>query len=449
MSRPGVRLRAALLAAALATAGCADRQAPTVPRRRANVLIYLVDTLRVDHLGCYGYARPVSPSIDALAAQGVRFENAIAHSSWTRPTVASVLSGLTPLEHGVRTLQDRLPEDVETLPEILRAAGWSTAAFSPNWHVSEQTGFAQGFETFDFFPRDPSSESLTRRVLGWLDARPPEASSARPWFVYAHALDPHAPYAPPADLRRRFAGGVTRPGAGSHDDIVATLKLRRRDRGDRVRDLRALYDAEIADTDRQLGHLLEGLRARRQYDDTLVVLVADHGEGFDEHALLGHGNSLYGELVDLPLIVKPPGPARPRREAELARQIDVLPTVLAALGLPRAVAASGRDLLSAASPTEAPFAVIDLSYERRRGIGLVTREWKYLEPLSRRFARRRQLYSRLDDRLDAIDLAERQPTQLGALARILAREMLRPARRAPQATIDPQGEEALRALGYL
>jgi arylsulfatase A-like enzyme len=449
VSRRRTRLRTALIVVGLTTAGCADRQPPLAPRVRANVLIYLVDTLRVDHLGCYGYPRPVSPAIDAFAAQGVRFENAVAHSSWTRPTVASVLTGLTPFEHGVRSLEDRLPEGVETLPEILRAAGWSTAAFSPNWHVSESTGFAQGFEAFDFFAQDPSSESLTRRVLSWLDTRPAEVSSTRPWFVYAHALDPHAPYDPPADLRRRFAGGVARPGAGSHDDIVATMKLRRRDRGDRVRDLRDLYDAEIADTDRQFGRLLEGLQARRQYDDTLIVLVSDHGEGFDEHALLGHGNSLYGELIDIPLIVKLPGPARPRTEAGLARQIDVLPTVLAALGLPSAPATSGRDLLSPRPSPETLSAVIDLSYERRRGIGLVTREWKYLAPLSRRFGRRHELYSRVDDRLDATDLADREPGQSGALARILALETRRPARRAPQATIDAPGEEALRALGYL
>jgi arylsulfatase A-like enzyme len=440
--------RKILLAIAGLAAACTERPHPPAPRQPPNVLIYLVDTLRVDHLGCYGYPRPVSPAIDALAAEGVRFEHAVAHSSWTRPTVASVLTGLTPLEHGVRGLQDRVPEDLETLPEILRGASWATAAFSPNWHVSEQTGFTQGFETFDFFPQDASSDSLTRRVLAWLDARPPQVSG-RPWFIYAHALDPHAPYAPPADLRQRFAAGVSRPGAGSHDDIVATMKLRRRDRGARVRDLRDLYDAEIADTDRQFGRLRAGLRARGEYDDTLIVLLADHGEGFDEHALLGHGNSLYGELVDIPLIVKPPGQARPRLDSELARQIDILPTVLAALGLPRSAASSGRDLLSADPPAEAPFAVIDLTYQRRRGIGLVTREWKYLEPLSRRFGRRHQLFARLDDRLDADDLADREPAQLRALARILAREVGRPSRRAPRATIDPQGEEALRALGYL
>jgi arylsulfatase A-like enzyme len=425
-------------------AGCARRE-PAGPARH-NVLIYMVDTLRADHLGCYGYSRPVSPSIDAFAAGSVLFENAVAHSSWTRPSVASILTGLTPLEHGVRRRADKLADEVQTLPELLQAAGWSTAAFSPNPHVSRATGFRQGFDRFAMFLDDTRSAALTRHVLQWVDARPAQGP---PWFVYAHALDPHGPYQPPADLRQRFAAQVTRADAGTTEDLIAAMRMRPGSRAGRVRELRDLYDAEIADTDRAFGALLEGLRQRRLLEDTLIVFVADHGEGFDEHRLLTHGNSLYAELIDIPLIVKLPGRAPARREAALARQIDVLPTVLAALRLPPLAAARGRDLFAQRPPSRPPVAVLDLFYERRRGVGLVAGDWKYVHGRSRQFGRGQMLFSRRQDRHDTADLREQEPRRLAAMAALLERELGRAGQDAPPAELDRQAEEALRALGYL
>ena len=334
------------------------------------------------------------------------FENAVAHAPWTRPSVASVFTSLTPLEHGVRQRADRLSDEAETLPEILRAAGWSTAAFSTNAHVSAATGFAQGFDHFDLSLEDTHSQALTRRVLDWLDRR---GETAVPWFVYAHALDPHPPYTPVDDLRRRFAAGITRPGAGTHPDLIATMRMRPAERVERVREFRDLYDAEVADTDRALGGLVDGLRSRGQFENTMVVVLADHGEGFDEHGLLTHSNSLFAELIDIPLIVKLPGRAPARRETALARQIDVLPTVLAAVGLPPSAAARGRDLLAAGPAPAQPIAVLDLAYERIKGSGLVIGEWKYIEGRSKQFGRRPMLFSRRTDRGDVADLGEREP----------------------------------------
>jgi arylsulfatase A-like enzyme len=358
----------------------------------------------------------VSPAIDALAAEGVLFENAVAHSSWTRPSVASILTGLTPLEHGVRRRPDRLADDLQTLPEILHAAGWHTAAFSPNPHVSSATGFGQGFDHFEMLLDDTRAQRLTERVLAWLDGGGLET----PWFVYAHALDPHGPYQPPADLRQRFAATVSRPGAGSRDDLIATMRTPFRDRAGLVRDLRDLYDAEIADTDRGFGLLLAGLRQRRQLDDTLIVLLADHGEGFDEHRLLTHGNSLYAVVVDIPLIFKLPGPGPARRDESLARQIDVLPSILAALRLAAPAAARGRDLFAAQPPGVPPAAILDLLYERHRGAGLVTGDWKYVHGLSRQFGRGDMLFSRGADRLDTTDVGDREPQRRAEMASLVA-----------------------------
>jgi arylsulfatase A-like enzyme len=440
------RTAGALLLAGLA-AGCADRQASSpAAAPRPNVLVYLIDTLRADRLGCYGNPRGLTPAIDAFAGQAVLFENAVAHAPWTRPSVASVFTSLTPLEHGVRRRTDRLADEAETLPEILRAAGWSTAAFSTNAHVSAATGFDQGFDHFDLSLKDTHSETLTRRVLDWLDGR---GKAADPWFIYAHALDPHPPYVPVDDLRRRFAAGITRPGAGTHPDIIATLRMRPAERVERVRELRDLYDAEVADTDRAFGALLDGLRGRGNFENTVIVVLADHGEGFDEHGLLTHSNSLFAELIDIPMIVKPPGKTPARRETALARQIDVLPTVLAAAGVPPSAAAHGRDLLAAGPPPAPPIAVLDLAYERIKGSGLVIGEWKYIAGRSKQFGRRPMLFSRRTDRGEVADLGEREPARRAAMAEILARELGRRGQRPARATLDTEGEAALRALGYL
>ncbi|HEU5321013.1 MAG TPA: cation:dicarboxylase symporter family transporter, partial [Methylomirabilota bacterium] len=313
----------------------APRPEPAAPAvaakgKRPNVLLYLVDTLRADRLGCYGYGRPVSPHLDAFAGRAVLFERAVAQSPWTRPSVASILTGLLPTAHGVQTLEDRLPEAARTLPEILRAAGYRTAALSTNHHVATGTGLAQGFDDF-FLDEEHHAEPVVRRAVAWLDRR---TAKERPFFLYVHTLDPHAPYQPPAVWRQRFAPGV-RPEAGSREDLDRLYRSRGEERAARIAEVSRLYDAEIAAGDEAFGQLLAALRERGLYDDTLIVFVSDHGEELGERGGLGHGHSLYQELLSIPLVVKPAGrqPAG-RRSSRLAQQVDLLPTVLAAAGLP-------------------------------------------------------------------------------------------------------------------
>lgn len=424
------------------------RHPETVPVRkekkqgkpRPNVIIYLVDTLRADRLGCYGYPKPTSPHLDRFAEGATLFETAVAQAPWTRPSVASILTGMGPLAHGVRTLEDRLPDAADTLPERLRAAGYRTAAFSTNWHVSVDTGLAQGFDDFHFFPDEPDSTSVNRRVLSWLDGH----RGSKPFFLYIHALDPHAPYMPPPDLRRRFAPGSPSQ-AGTREGLRRIYKARGEKRSALLAEVTPLYDAEIAANDRSFGALLSALKERKLFEESLIVFVSDHGEAFGEHRDFGHARSLHAEELDVPLVVKLPSQARGERSARLAQHVDLLPTVLAAAGLPPAPGLRGADLFW---PGESGPAFSHLSYSGRVGMSVVLDGWKRIEPWSRKLGRRPELYRGNDE---YNDLAGSHPVRSGFLASLLRAEKLRSRHglRPEQAGMDEETRRGLEALGYL
>jgi arylsulfatase A-like enzyme len=432
-----------------------ERRAEPGPRPwsgRPNVILYLVDTLRADRLGCYGAVKPVSPAIDGFAGGATLFERAVAQSSWTRPSVTSVLTGLGPLAHGVKTLDDRLSDAAVTLPELLRAAGYRTAAFSTNPHVSAATGLAQGFDHFELLTGDPSSAAVNRRVLGWLagpSGNAENADKASPFFLYIHTIDPHAPYEPPFELLQRFAPGVL-PDAGSVEEIRRAYLARGEERSRRMAQLSALYDAEVAANDRSFGELLAELRRRGLYDDALIVFAADHGEELGEHGDLGHGQNLYGQTLDVPLIVKWPRQTRGGRVPHLAQQLDLLPTLMSAAGLRPPPGLPGADLFTL-GPGRRAFS--HLSYEGRDGMSLTEGDWKLILPLSRKFGLGPELYRRGDDRGERVNRAASDDVRAGWLRAQIRLELLRSRAAgeapAPRAEIDEETRKALEALGYL
>lgn len=422
------------------------RQSAPVPVRkekkpRPNVVIYLVDTLRADRLGCYGHPKPTSPHLDRFAEGATLFETAVAQAPWTRPSVASVLTGLGPLSHGVRTLEERLPDAADTLAERLRAAGYRTAAFSTNWHVSADTGFAQGFDDFVLVPREGSA-AVNRRVLAWLGRH----QGREPFFLYVHVLDPHAPYTPPPDLRRRFAPGA-RPEAGTLDNLRRIYAVRGKRRAARIAEVAPLYDAEVAANDRSFGALLSALRERKLFDESLIVFVSDHGEALGERGSFGHARSLYAEELNVPLVAKLPGQTRGERVSRLAQHVDLLPTVLAAAGLPPASGLPGRDLFGPPGERE-PAAFSHLSYRGREGMSVVADGWKRIEPWSRKLGQRPMLYRGGDE---SLDLAAKNPVRSGFLGSLLRAETLRGRQglRPERADMDEEARRQLEALGYL
>jgi choline-sulfatase len=454
-----------LTAPALRASECpAGARAAAEPRPAAgddlvpwpNIIIYLVDTLRRDHLGCYGYPKPVSPNIDALAREGVLFEHAICQSSWTKPAVASVFTGVWPGTHNVVEENEALPDAALTLAEILWAAGFRTAAFVANGHVNRQFAFDQGFDDFVFFMPDgepavpPHSDVVSRSLLQWLDAHHTE----HPFFLYVHTVDPHDPYAPPPDFRSRFAGDVHDRDLGSRESMKRIRRQRRTD-DKTLRDLVALYDAEIAFNDHTFGQLIATLERMELYDDTLIVFMADHGEEFRDHNNWGHGQTLYGESLDLPLVVKFPSRDgwRGRRVTHLAQHIDVLPTILDYLGLPIPSVTEGQSLLPAIRQDGARldrrgFAHLD-RFGRRRAC-VVDGPWKLIRTGASAQARF-ELYNRELDRHEETNEIKRRPVIAGYLTALLREKELRKGERfaPPSAVIDEKTRESLRALGYV
>ena len=312
-------------------------------------LLIVVDTLRADELSCFGSTAVETPALDLLARDGIVFEAARAPAGWTRPSVVSIMTGLSPLVHGSNEATRALSQEATTLAESFRKAGWRTAAFGENALLLPPSGLAQGFELYDFFPRYHANPplgkllmnaawpdrmlrgllapDLTRFALRWLDAHP-----AEPTFAWLHYLDVHQPYtpapsfgpkaAPPPGMSRRF---------GELDPIrlgLMTPNLEEREW------IRALYRAEIRQLDSEIGNLLDGLRERGIYDDTTIVFTSDHGEEFWEHGGYEHGHTLYDELLRVPLIVKLPQSAGAGARVPASVTIEsIAPTLLGVIGI--------------------------------------------------------------------------------------------------------------------
>jgi len=305
------------LAAALTLLLCGgDRPARA---EAPNVVLYVIDTLRADHLGCYGYSRATSPSLDAFAHDAVRFARAYSTSSWTRPATASILTGLHPLRHRAITRANPIVADVPLLSELLHGAGYRSEGFVTNVHVSSRWGFGRGFDSYEDVEEvahSNRSDAVNREVLDHLGKIQP------PFFLYLHVLDPHSPYdAPPpfADKWREHGTGPVQP----HE--VASLG---------VEEVVAAYDQEIAYTDHNFGELVAELKRRGWYDNSIIVVTADHGEEFLDHGGLVHGHTLFEELVRVPLLLKLPGNRHAGTSAsDPVSVMDIAPTILRQAGL--------------------------------------------------------------------------------------------------------------------
>ncbi|HBL28352.1 MAG TPA: hypothetical protein DD490_16080 [Acidobacteria bacterium] len=425
--------------------------APPPTAGRPNVIVYLVDTLRADRVGPYRSGRSITPHLDAFAREATVFLHTVAQAPWTKPSVTSIFTGLGPLLHGVRRVEDKLPPEAVTAAEHFQAGGFSTAAFSTNFHVRVQSGLAQGFGHFDFQPDEAASNQVGSRVLHWLDRRPPG-----PFFLYVHTIDPHAPYTPPADLRKRFAPDA-RELAGYDVDLRQIYKLRGDERRKRIAELLPLYDAEVAFADQSFGAFLDALRARGLYEGSLIVFVADHGEELGEHGELGHANDLFQEELRIPLLVKWPGQREGREIRALAQQIDLLPTVLAAAGLPVPSGLAGVDLARIAAAGADPRALWDrtaishLSYRGREGLSAVHAGWKLVQPQTRELAAGPLLFQLGEDPAESVNRLGDAPVRAAWLRSLLRREEERgrSGLKAQTDVMDAETRKALEALGYL
>ena len=449
-------LSARALLAALAvvlTGGCG---APDAPAARNAVLI-VVDTLRRDHLGSYGYHRDTSPAIDRLARESVVFERAYATSGWTAPSVASILTGLYPSAHRLEQPKTALPDSVPTLAEALRDAGFATVGIVSNVILGAKSGLQRGFDELDEAHagghRYVSTPGVTDTAIAALERL---SAAERPFFLFVHYFDPHHVY------RSHPEYGFAASSAGRLDGAESIVNLRAMRPpldADEVAFIRDLYDEEVRYTDSGIARLLDALKALGRTDDTAVLLTADHGEEFLERGWLGHTRTLYDELVRVPLMIRVPGVA-PRRISREAISLTALaPTLLELLGVAAPAHFQQRSLaplLTGDSWSDAPplmevdFVPVYQEYagKQTRRQSLVVGRWKIIRDA---IAGRLELYDIELDPGETQNLAHQEPEQLRTLTRQLdrrLREVSAAGTSAKSRTLSEQETEALRALGY-
>jgi choline-sulfatase len=288
----------------------------------AGVVLITIDTLRADHVGCYGYRRGATPAIDALAKQSAKFGHAFAPVPLTLPSHAALLTGTYPFYNGVRDQPGfRLPDDIPTLAEHFLRSGYATAAVLGSPVLSRRFGLNRGFEDYnDRFGASTEeleagltnikrpADSVVRLALAWLDGKTP----GKPFFLWLHFYDPHLPYRAPEPFRSRFAN---RP-----------------------------YDGEIAYTDSALAKLIAGLRSRGLFDSSVIALTADHGEGLGDHGESTHGYFIYDSTIRVPLLVKPASATRAGNIRTAVSLVDLAPTLLRLAGIPVPSSMQGTDI---------------------------------------------------------------------------------------------------------
>lgn len=368
-----------------------------------HIILYVLDALRADHLGCYGYGRNITPHIDQLATEGVVFANCFTSTTWTRPVAASILTGVYPTVHQATTRDNMFSVGLKRLPEMLKAGGFATAAFNTMGNIAGEIGFSRGFDHyFDLFRQPdlvakrhrlnaakegllhtaeaeialPLAEDINDYLLPWLAERP-----AQNTFSFVWSIETHEPYGAPEPFRR-YGGPGYQPGAGESDDI------RSAGQADRAR-LMNLYDDGIFYNDHCLGQLVANLQQLGIYDETLFIIVGDHGEAFYEHGFYTHGHPPYDELIHVPLIMKfPHGEFAGQRVAGLAELIDLVPTVTAVTHLPQPAETrrfiQGKNLLPLLNKdTEAvrtyTFSDTQSLAIHNRYLSVRSQEWKYIQ----------------------------------------------------------------------
>jgi arylsulfatase A-like enzyme/Flp pilus assembly protein TadD len=394
--------------------------------RPLNVVVITIDTLRPDHLHCYGYSRIETPTIDRIASSGALFENGVTQTPLTPPSHASIFTGLNPPSHKVRdTGGFILSPSTPTLASLLEQRGWDTAAFISSAVLKKRFGFEHGFAVYDDKMPRPGNrqevlEDAERRAgdtvnhaVEWLDSR-----GEKPFFLWVHLYDPHTPYDPPSPFREQYKD---RP-----------------------------YDGEIAYADRELGRLMESLRRKSPPEKTLVAVLSDHGESLGEHGEFSHGVFLYDSTLRIAFLISGPGVPPGLRVTPQARTIDLLPTILDLMGsaAPAGVEGvslvplfSGKDATTAVSYAETLFPKINLGWAELRAIR--TNQWKYIR------APRPELYDLSRDPRETNNVLAEHPYEVRKLeAQLAAASRLAGSEKVETTLMDEHTLAQLKSLGY-
>jgi len=452
-----------------------------------------MDATRADHLSAYGYSRATTPNLVRLAKRGVLFRNAMANSSWTHPSVPTILTSLYPSTHQVNLVASGLHPSIPTLPQVLKQGGVATAVFSANTFISPLFGFGRGVDLFvysqpswflqlmlghileKFLPKmkqalqrvewrlnpqastaaeDTSARALNRAFLAWAKQTLPQR-----FFAYFHYMEPHAPYQPSERSKALFVSEPVEEGLGERAFVVHGILPFQR--GEPVspaqrQQIIGLYDAEIRDLDAALGELFAGLRELGIEEQTLVIVTADHGEEFFDHGGWGHGHSLHQELLHVPFILS--FPARlPGGQVVDTRvsHVDLMPTILELCGIRTTLPLEGRSLLPLmehpSAPVEDEVVYSEVYHGGASARALIRGRYKLIAADSGS-ERDVALYDIQDDPTETRNLAAQKPAVVSSLQAELSQRANAAAGRSRgvvTAKLDDATRSQLRALGYL
>ena len=461
-------MRYAWLMLAAITSGSALRCAPA-DKSLPNVLLITVDTLRADHVSCYGYGRNTTPYIDGLAREGSRFSRAYTSIPLTGPAHISLFTGRYPQENGVRRNGVAPPDEraLVTLPQILRGHGYQTGAFISSWPLlGRLTHLDRYFRTYDetltrsyqIFNSSRYAEDVTPPALKWLHKH---ANNKKPFFLWVHYFDPHEPYIFRADFE------PPKVDKAHPDEATQDGDMRERVRG---------YDSEIYYTDHNVGKLLQALDDMHIKDSTMVVLVADHGESLGQHSYVGHGRYVYEGIIHIPLIIRYPGHVKAGQVIDTPVSIiDVTPTIVD-LSVKNVVAVkkkvpivfSGRSLAASLEDGKNPTdrRIYYVTFPGKKGYAPQWLSWMWVknEELPLRFGRiddfSKMTWDPTEKKLSLYDLrsdpyedhprviADSNPTYEADTSE-LKKWFSRTATRAAEKKLSAHDEEVLKSLGYV
>ncbi len=423
--------------------------------KHGNVLVVCIDSLCADHLGCYGYERDTSTCIDGVARSGILFKNAISQAPWTKPSVASLFTSMYMSVHNVWysykdtenfAISCKLSSDIVTLAEILKIHGYETAALGQKFHLRKEFGFKQGFNVLNM--RLGKSANITKTAISWLNNKRPDK-----FFMYIHYDDAHFPYAPPDDFKMydTYKSNANVTGENCKPIRKGEIKLNEED----VNHIVALYDGEIKSVDKKIETLLSQLDQMGYGDNTLVIIFSDHGDEFMEHGGVGHGHTLYDELIHIPLIMKGPTIPKNIKSDGLVQIIDVAPTILDILDLDPHREMEGKSLIPLIFEAKE---VNNYAYSEQKGYNnedfsraIRTKKWK----LIRNFSKKQNLLFDLEkDPGELVNVKDQYPKIATELESQLFEWLKKVEKKENElqfqgtVKIDEAAKERLKSLGY-
>jgi arylsulfatase A-like enzyme len=438
------------------------------------LILISIDTLRADHLGCYNYPRPTSPTIDALAAEGVVFEDASTTSPWTLPSHASMLTGLYPRRHGLRLPVNSMRKAREsaealgvktgryevsqtTLAERLGRAGYATAGFVNFTLVSQRYGFDRGFQQFRHIENNAGSaepSKIAKHAVRWIESPPSE-----PFFLFLHFYDVHSPYRSLPKYRQQFVNdyaGPLGPTGFVHFNRILNGGYLPTDAD--VQYLNDIYDAGIRQLDDSLAGVVASLEKSGLLENTLIVITSDHGEQFMEHGTVSHGSNHYQEVLRIPWIIRGPGVPPGERIETMVSLVDLMPTVLGILGVESPGGLDGVDVASTWRSQERLaerylFAEAEMSagFEfdlEKVDVKKAVRNSRFKLHYNTA-AQTKELYDLLSDPGETQNLADAQHRAGDQLMRRLEQFLSDPATSQPVAPLSPEQRKSLKSVGYI